>query len=774
MNQLTLPLPQDFFTAAELAEVARSRGLAGFPATERSVRRHAEREGWNEMSTRVARPRPSANGGRPAMEYHRSILPEVMQSALAGAVAKAQLVQRVTAEGEADRRKLAALKTTQLSARSRAVMEARAEILMSIDGYAAAQSRSRTWAIARFIEAQDAARSRQEIQAHVDAGEILTDREAAQLAQPLVLLAGFHLSAERLAVANDRRAAARISDRTLWRWFSARDDHGVLALAPVAPKEEEAIPPVFADFLRFYAIPTKPTVTDAHAEWLKSLSTPGLHRMPLTLSQVRYILKVRMNSIERAVGREGLLTLRSRMAYVTRTTEDMWPTTIYTADGKTFDAEIADPVTKRAIRPEITTVADVVTRKIVGISLARSENQRSVAEALRNACTAHGIPAIFYVDRGPGYRNQAMDADVGGLMGRLGITKMHAAPYGSQAKGLIERINGTVWNTLAKRLPTFIGADMDKEAGDKVHKLTRRELKEVGESHILPSWENFVRLCEAMVAEYNDRPHSSLPAFRDPDTGRMRTMTPNECWAVHVAAGFEAVEVDADEADDLFRPYEIRTARRAQVLWGGNQYFDEALERYHEEKVMVGYDYHQADRVWVREFDAETAQPGKLICVARFGANAERYVSVSYEQKAIETRAKGRLRRVEDKRVAIEAERDGLLQIEQQRLEPADFIDITPNVPVPEPVMLAFDNSAPAAAAPPPRRRTFASDEELAAWAMEHPDKLIPTQVAALQRCLSWPTSRENLRANGIDTEALRTLLRAAAANPETSGMRRA
>jgi putative transposase len=477
---------------------------------------------------------------------------------------------------------------------------------------------------------------------------------------------------------------------------------------------------------------------------------------------VKYILKNRMNNIERHVGREGLLTLRSRMAYVTRTTEDMWPTTVYSADGKTFDAEIADPVTKRPIRPEITTVIDVVTRKIVGISLARSENQRSVAEALRNSCCWNGIPAIFYVDRGPGYRNEAMDADVGGLMGRLGITKSHAAPYGSQAKGRIEVVNKNVWNTLAKRLPTYIGADMDKEAGQNVHKITRRELKEFGESRHLPSWEEFTQLCLEFVAEYNDKPHTSLPKFQDPETGRTRHMSPNECWAAHVADGFEPVAVDPDEADDLFRPYEVRTCRRAQVQWNGNLFFDQALEAWHEEKVMVGYDYHQADRVWVREYDLESGQPGRLICVARFGGNSERYFPKSYEQSAIETRAKGRLKRVDDKRAAIEAERDGLLQIEQQIQQPADFIDMAP-APMVEPLPVEAPARASAQVAPP-RRRGFASDEELAAWAMENPGELSPSQISVLQRCLSRPIARENLRANGIDTEALRTLLRAAAA----------
>lgn len=764
MNDLTLYTPadgQEYFTAAELALCVQVRGIAKLPASERRMRALAEREGWNAFPERYARQRRLEGGGRPAMEYHFSILPEVLQRTLVGMARKAQIIERVTAEGEADRRKLDALRSSMLPARDRIVMEARAEILMSIEGFAAANGRDRSWAIGAFLEAMAEFRKRQEIQKRVENAQILTARDEALLTRPARLTdaEGFLLNPETLAAANDRpNGNVEVGERTIWRWFKARDERSVVALAPTPPKVQQPIPTAFNDFLRIYAVPNKPSITDAYQTYLNHVQTPGLHRMPLTLNQVKYILKNRMNNIEKNVGREGLLTLRSRMAYVTRTTEDMWPTTIYTADGKTFDAEIADPVTKRAIRPEITTVLDVVTRKIVGISLARSENQRAVAEALRNSCCGSGIPAVFYVDRGPGYRNKAMDADVGGLMGRLGITKMHAAPYGSQAKGRIERPNATVWDTLAKRLPTYIGKDRDKEAGDKVHKITRKQLKEFGESRLLPSWEDFVRLCEAMVAEYNDKPHRGLPKFQDPDTGKSRHMSPNECWAAHVSNGFEAIDVDPAEADDLFRPYEIRTARRAQVQWNGNFYFDQDLEAYHEEKVMVGYDYHQADKVWVREFDAESGQPGRLICVARFGGNSERYIPISYEQKSIEDRAKGRLRRLDDRRIEAEAERDGLLQIEAQRGEVADFIDLSPIQPE------AVEAFAPIELpAPKQRRQVFTSDEELAAWALENPNDLSPNQIAVLRKCLSRPIGQENLRANGIDTEALRTLLRAVA-----------
>ncbi len=62
-----------------------------------------------------------------------------------------------------------------------------------------------------------------------------------------------------------------------------------------------------------------------------------------------------------------------------------------TADGKTFDAEVEHPVTKRPFKPEITSILDVATRRCVGFSIALKENVISVTEALRNSCCDHGI-----------------------------------------------------------------------------------------------------------------------------------------------------------------------------------------------------------------------------------------------------------------------------------------------------------------------------------------------------------------------------------------------
>lgn len=763
MNELTTFSPsrfQEFYTAREMAEIAMTRVVTGFPATESGVVRYAKSKGWNDLPSNLCRTRAGKGGGR---EYHFTVMPQAMRDAVAAWGMQASLVRQHQAERDADRRKLDALRISQLPAHAKAVMQARGEILSSIDGYAISHQIDRTKAIAQFLEAQSEYHLRKEVEVRRDAGLPLTERERESLCWRLELTAddGFQINPVKLSVANDRRGKVSIGRSAIYDWFKSRDRQGVLALAPKPTKEPDRIPDAFFDFMKFYAIPSKPRISEAYEEYIGAASKKvGVQPMTLSIDQVTRILRKKLNNIEQNVGREGILTLRSRMAYVVRTTEDMLPTTIYTADGKTFDAEVADPVTRLAIRPEISSILDIATRKCVGYALSRKENVIAVTEALRRSVSDNGICAIFYVDRGVGYKNKTFDADVGGLMGRLGITKMHALPYNSQGKGVIERFNH-VWNKLARKYPTYIAKEMDKEAKGAIHKETRGELKQFGNARRLPSWDTFIADVESAIRDYNDRPHDSLPKFEDPVTGKFRNMTPNEAWATHVSNGFEAVTIDPVEADDLFRPYKVCSVSRAQVTIFRNTYFDQQLEAYHKCKVMVGYDYHQADKVWVREFDVETGQPGKLICVAGFMANAQRYVPVPFERAAIEQRAKARRQRMENKIDAIDAELRTPILFEQRVNEvTAEIFDLRPADVMP--VQNDAENVKNIASAGQ-KRRTFASDEELAAWALEHPAELTANQIRVLRSCMGSSTARDLFRMSGIDVEALRNLLRAVA-----------
>jgi len=738
---------QEWFTARELAEIVGQRGIAGYPASERNFRALADRMGWN--AGELSRKRAGRGGG---MEYHFSALPLDLQAALVALEAKTCVVAEMNAQSLREQRQLEALRAAHQPKRAVGAREARAEITRAIDVYAVAKGQGRAWSIRAFLEAQDVHLARISAGEKVAKHQALTHAEAKLLQRPDPMVDGFGVTAETILTANARARGGvpKVGRSALYEWFQMRDAGSVVALAPAPTKAADPIPPGFAGFLKHYAIGAKPDATEALRDYLET--DPPEH-LRLTIGQVRYVLKHKLNDIERNVGREGLLTLRSRMAYIERSTDNLLPTTVYTADGKTFDAEIADPRSRLPMRPELTSILDVATRKCVGIAVSRKENVIAVTEALRRACEHHGIPAMFYTDRGAGYKNKTFDAEASGLMARLSIAKMHALPYNSQAKGIIERFNKTVWNPLAKKFPTYIGEDMDKEAGQFAYRKTRRDIKEFGESRLLMPWDEFLATCERAVAEYNASQHSALPRFEDPETGKLRHMSPNEAWAAHVRDGFEAMLPDEGEIDDLFRPYEPRMARRGLVEWNRNTFFHERLEAYHGVRVLVGYDDNQSERVWVREI-ADDGQPGALICVAKFGGNRTDFIPRTLQDKVEQDRLEGRRKRVLAKLRDVEAEAAAPLVIERSVEPVAAFIKV-PEVtlqPVQEPVLLREV-----------KKPQVASDLELAIWVIKNPGQASEGQLRILRDYMKQPSSVEYFRSSGVNLDALAKLLRGAA-----------
>lgn len=257
-----LVIRQEYFSARELASLAADRGIDGFPTTERGVQLLAKSGGWDGSAW--SRKRAGRGGG---IEYHFSLMPDALRNALEAAVVKSQLAVAHADQAEADRRRAKALAQQGLGAHARQVMEARAEVLTSIEGYGIAQGQTRAWAITQFLQAQDAAADRQEIEARRSRSQILTEREAASLSRPLMLEAagGFALKAKTILAANDRKSGkSSVSRRTIYNWFQARDADGVVALAPAPTKAVEEVPAEFGVFLKFYARPSKPTASDAH------------------------------------------------------------------------------------------------------------------------------------------------------------------------------------------------------------------------------------------------------------------------------------------------------------------------------------------------------------------------------------------------------------------------------------------------------------------------------------------------------------------------------
>lgn len=612
----------DWMTAAELAGL----GLPKFPASPQGVNKRAGTEGWSRRRRadathaweyRVASILPALDDAAREILRHghahhvaASLLPAPIVVAAATSLAPVEIV------GD----------TTRLTNGQRAVMDARAAVLAYVD---------------RLVHtAGGITQARQQVESQARAGKL--PPEIARL----------------LPVANAKAGKSgmrTISLRTLISWYTERAAAGgkAVALAPKAPEPDMSVP-AWAPALLALNGPQNRSLREIVE---KDLAKPGALPMgvvPPSYSQARRWLS-KVSTIERNRGRLGTKELKSLMPYVRRDLSGLDPLDIVQSDGHCLDAEILHPRHGKPFRPEITSIIDLATRMCVGWSAGLAENALGVTEAIVYMVTRWGIPAVWYVDNGSGFNNQLMDEARTGLLARIGTTKLNRLPNNPQAGGYVERSHQTIWVAGAKRLPTYMGRDMDRQAKQRAYKITRADIKAVGSTRHMMRWDEFLVWAEALVQDYNNTPHRGLPKITDPTTGRRRHQKPTEAWAAAVERGWTPAAVSAAEAADLTRPYETRKVLRGMVSVLGNSYFSRALTDWHDCEVLVGYDIHDASKVYVRDLD------GRLICEAGFEANKRAVVPRSYMDAAIEARHKGRLRRAQEHIKEIHAERGHVL-----------------------------------------------------------------------------------------------------------------
>ncbi|MDX5595294.1 Mu transposase C-terminal domain-containing protein [Pseudovibrio sp. SPO723] len=739
---------RSWFTAKEYADLS----LPSMPETERAVQLAANRNNW--QSTSLARRRRGRGGG---WEYHIDLLPEPARKALDARFNIERLnagLPSVQINSPASEQ----VKLAKADGGQRKSAEARKQILQMVEQLVV-RGMSYDKAVLGLVA---------KVKVLLDQ-DVLTEDE-----EHLLQL-----------VRNAKDKGKGISRRAIYNWRKAFRANGFAGLIPGKRQQDQLNSSRYAwapGFLKFYADPRKPTVALALDLYRASLPDPS--KAPSYDQVKRYLAKLKKaDPISAFKGREGILALKARKVYVSRSTEGLEPTDIYTADGKTFDAFVAHPFSGNPIRPEITTILDVATRKCVGYSIGLKEKAYDVAEALRNASRAAGVAAIFYVDNGKGYKNLLLDDAAVGMLARLGTHKEHSRAYNSQARGIIERFNGSVYTRLAKTLPSYAGRDLDREAALKLHKTIKNDLKEQGSSELLISWDQFLKVFDAALQYYNDRPHSGLPETRDAITKNKRHMSPNEYWAQFEANGFQAVRLSGEDSDDLSRPAMRRKVSRGLVTVEKNRYFALELERYDRQEVMVCYDILDAGQVWVRELDfvdgIET--PGALICTAKFEGNSEAYFPKPVIESAREKKADAARKRLQDKLRRVEQDQRPGFLLEYSGEQPMEVYSSAPGFEEPNDDELVGVVMQPAQAetnvvsisepepvpAPKPISRSgrpvFKSKEELASWVLDNPEKMTEQDKKILSGCLTNRTYLDLFEALGIDMEGLRNLLRAAA-----------
>jgi len=523
-----------------------------------------------------------------------------------------------------------------------------------------------------------------------------------------------------------REGKRTLSRSTMYDWFAAFKSESVNALAPKDQHASMRVPVWAQDLLVEYMRPQKPSLSWA----VEQIAVKhGLDKESLYHRARRFLAK--MGNVEQQVGRMGSRDIKNIKPFVRRDSSMLWPGEVYTADGHTFDAEVAHPAHGKAFRPEITAVIDVATRKKVGWSVDLAESGLAVLDALRHACEVGGIPALFYVDNGSGYKNALMSQPGVGMESRLGFTMTHSIPYNSQARGIIERSHQSVWVRAAKELPTYIGASMDAQAKQKVHKLTRRDIKLIGTSKLLMPFNAFIAYCSEQVSKYNARPHRGLPKLFDATLGRKRNMTPDEAWQKGIDDGAQLVRIGEEDARDLFRPQREVKAVRGELRLFGNQYFAQELTEYHGDIVRVAYDIHNANTVWVYD------NAGRYVCSAGFEANKRAYFPETFVEQAARKRAKGREARLENKLAEVHEELHGAPLVLENNPSPtlaslrvvngmdAAYTQVAANLDSAASLTLAVEESAPTASGNAQLvdvRPVFMIDSDRYEWLMQHRD----------------------------------------------------
>lgn len=474
--------------------------------------------------------------------------------------------------------------------------------------------------------------------------------------------------------ANARKGDGRtLSRSTILGWQRAVRRGGIAALAPKGLERGE-IPAWAPYFLKCYQLPTNPSLAQALDEMARIL--PDDIPLPSYHQVVRF--HHRRSRLDRERGRKTGSDWRSLQGYRQRDTSEFRPLDIGVCDGHSFKARVAHPVHGKPFKPEVCAVIDAATRVVVGWSAGLAESAMTVADAVRHAATTHehkpfgGVFNVLYTDGGAGNTAKINADEVAGLFARIGTTHATGIPGNAQGRGLIERLNASLWIRAAKALPTFVGKDMDGLTKRNVYLVVEKDVRTKGTSALLMTWPQFLGFCEAAVAEYNRRPHSSLPKITDPETKLRRHMSPLECWAWHMANGWNqaACQLSAQEIEVLWRPRIERTVVRSCVELGGNTYFNKDLAHLDGERVQVGYDQHAPESVQIWNGHDQ------LVCYAYFEKNRTSYFPVAMVERAAEERARRRSQIKRNQLDEIDQERRGV--IEARRGE------VIPMAPLPE------------------------------------------------------------------------------------------
>jgi len=448
------------------------------------------------------------------------------------------------------------------------------------------------------------------------------------------------------------QAAGFPSERSLYRWLAAED------LTPKKPAHDMQAKPWMWAAAELFARPQKPTLqwvheqlaTNWNASWGKPISYDTLARF----------FREKYSKLDALKGRHHGSRMRSHQRYQHRTADGLEPFMEVHADGWTTHFTAPHPVTGEFVTYEVWHFHDLATRYVTPPAIGQSESSEVILKGLENCIRFGGVPAVWQTDSTGSVKNRNVEFDpISSLSTRAGVSIVHPQEVGnSQANGICENYN-TYLDREARELATYQGAGMDALVHKRIKKLTEKMVKAAragnlserdllkrqaqiqGKGIVFGSFEEAVAWINGKVHKSNNTPHSSLPKIKDPASGRMAHMTPQQALDSAKEAGWCPVAMDEASLIDLFRPHVRKTVTRETVSpFNGQRYYHSTLGDFNGEEVMVAIDTMDGSRVWVKDLQ------GRLLCEATF-MEASGYRSLSYYEYALEKRANAQIRRKE-------------------------------------------------------------------------------------------------------------------------------
>lgn len=540
--------------------------------------------------------------------------------------------------------------------------------------------------------------------------------------------------------------AAKLTKRTLQRWMVDLKTGGEMALIPGKRTPDMAVPGWAPYFLAVMQRPQKPAMTTAYETMARQLKADGwkLHtgKAPLKAreypeySTVTKWYNEKYSKLDAQRGRNTGSALNPFKFHHVRSAEGMLPLQEVHSDGWSTKFYAPHPISGKWVTGEVWHSHDVATRKayVHERSIGLSESTTVILGSLYAVCVEDGEPLFWQTDNTGAVKNNRVEFDpVASIAARRAIEIVHNIAGNSQANGIAESFNRYLQER-AKELATYKGNEQDSKTQIRIHKITnkltkaasaadaaefsrlRDEAGRVGRGVVFSCWADAVAWVKRVVVEFNDMPHRTLPKIADPETGKRRHMTPNERMAEFIADGWQRKPLSGDELIDVFRVHEVLTVKRGCVQIMGQRYHHADLDHHNGEDVLVAYDIEDGSQVHIKNM------AGVYMYTAAF-YESRGYRMQSFVDIALNKRVDKQLERLDTKKVAIEAQRPGMV------IEP-DFRPVIESTAVRIESVGSGAAAAKVLATPADveiarnRRINQMEDPELVRWLVAHPEDM--------------------------------------------------